>query len=217
MNRQGALAEYLVVPSRFAWSISGHSPAALVCVEPTSVVISALRRLRSPLPETALVVGVGAQGLLMSLALIERGLSVHVHDVNPDRVAFATGLGAVPLESAEDRHFSLVVDTVGLPASMAVSLNRARVRGTVLCLGLDSRPLELTSQRLVRRQLTIQGSLTYDHPVDFESSIAMIDEGRLHPERVVTDEYPLDQAQLAFERASSSRGKTWRRITDPTD
>jgi alcohol dehydrogenase/L-iditol 2-dehydrogenase len=100
---------------------------------------------------------------------------------------------------------------------MAVSLNRARVRGTVLCLGLDSRPIELTSQRLVRRQLTIQGSLTYDHPVDFESSIAMIDEGRLHPERVVTDEYPLDQAQLAFERASSSRGKTWIRITDPTD
>jgi alcohol dehydrogenase/L-iditol 2-dehydrogenase len=216
MNRPGAQAEYLVVPGQFAWSISAFSPQVLVCVEPTTVVMSALRRLKSPFPESALVVGVGAQGLMMSLALIERGVSAYVHDVNLDRVAFAAELGAFPVAAEGDR-FSLVVDTVGSPGAMAVSLDRAQVGGTVLCLGLDSRPFDLTAQRLVRQQLTIQGSLTYDHPDDFEASIAMITEGRFSPERVVTDEYALDEAHLAFERASFSRGKTWIRVAHPTD
>ncbi len=65
---------------------------------------------------------------------------------------------------------------------------------------------------MVRRQLTLRGSLTYDHPGDFETAIAMIAEGRLAPGRIVTDEYPLDETQLAFEQSGSARGKTWIRV-----
>ena len=94
MNRQGALAERLVIPSRHAWAMNGVAAGDLVCVEPTAVVLAALRRLGAPLPPSALIVGVGAQGLLMTLALIERGVEVYVHDLNADRVTTAVGLGA---------------------------------------------------------------------------------------------------------------------------
>ena len=63
MNRPGALAERLVVPSRFAWRVDGLEPAALVCVEPLTVVEAALRRLSRELPSAALVVGAGPQGI----------------------------------------------------------------------------------------------------------------------------------------------------------
>jgi alcohol dehydrogenase/L-iditol 2-dehydrogenase len=212
MNRQGALAERLVVPSRFAWSIPVIPATDLVCVEPTAVVLAALRRFGTPLPPSALVVGVGAQGLMMSLALLERGIAVYAEDVNPDRLALAAEIGALPAASDAARGFRLVVDTVGSPSSVAVALDRVEVGGTLLCLGLDSHPLELSSQTLVRHQLTLQGSLTYDHPGDFMAAIAVITEGRLAPGRIVTDEYPLDEAQLAFERSGSARGKTWIRI-----
>ena len=98
MNRPGALAERLVIPSRFAWPVRSMDPTDLVCVEPATVVLAALRRLGAALPESVLVVGVGAQGLLMSLALLDRGREVHVFDVNPDRVAFAL-TAATPLMS----------------------------------------------------------------------------------------------------------------------
>jgi len=213
MNRQGALAERLVVPSRFAWPISGVSPTGLVCVEPTTVVLAALRRLGTPLPESVLVVGVGAQGLLMSLVLLDRGVAVHVFDVNADRVAFAAGLGASPaaIDEASPR-FDLVVDTVGSPASVEVALGRLEVGGTLLFLGLDGRPLELTAQTLVRRQLVLQGSLTYDHPADFAETIALVGGGGFAPNRIVGDAYALDDAQLAFERSGSAVGKTWIRV-----
>ena len=210
MNRVGALAERVVVPDRFAWSMPEVPVTDLVCVEPATVAVAALRRL-GPLPESALVVGVGAQGLVMSLALMLRGVAVYAQDVNPDRVAFAVDLGAIPAETNDGRRFQLVVDTVGSPSSMATALDRVD-GGTLLCLGLDSRPLDLSAQTLVRRQLTLRGSLTYDHPADFEEVTAMVAEGRFSPGRIITDEYRLEDAQLAFDGSGSTRGKTWIRI-----
>jgi len=93
-----------------------------------------------------------------------------------------------------------------------VSLDRIAVGGLLLCLGLDNRTIEFTSQRLVRGQLTLRGSLTYDHPTDFEATTALIAAGRFAAGRVITDEYPLEAAQLAFEGNRSARGKTWIRV-----
>jgi alcohol dehydrogenase/L-iditol 2-dehydrogenase len=213
MNRAGALAERMVVPERFAWSMPGVPVTDLVCVEPTTVALAALRRLGAPLPESALVVGVGAQGLVMSLALMERGVTVYAHDVNPDRVAFAVDLGALPVATHGAEGFQLVVDTVGSPPSIAFALDRVE-GGTLLCLGLDSRPIDLSAETLVRRQLTLRGSLTYDHPADFKEATALVAGGRFSPGRIITNEYRLDQSQLAFERSGSARGKTWIRIAD---
>jgi alcohol dehydrogenase/L-iditol 2-dehydrogenase len=212
MNRQGALAELLVIPSQFAWPMSAE-PEDLVCVEPTTVVLAALRRNGAPPPESVLVVGVGAQGLLMSLALGSRGVDVHVHDLNPDRVAFATRTGARPAATGDDDpRFDLVVDTVGSPASVEIALARVSVGGSLLLLGLDSRPWEVTAQLIVRRQLVIRGSLTYDHPADFEAAIALIGGTGFSPGRTVSTEYALDEAQAAFDRSGSAVGKTWIRV-----
>ena len=213
MNRPGALAEWLVVPSRFAWPVQGAAPADLVCVEPLTVAEAALRRLGAPPPDSVLVIGSGPQGLLMCDALLRRGISVDVHDINADRVAFAGELGARALDTdAIERRFHLIVDTVGSPSSTEVALSRLEIGGTLLVLGLDDRSFELTAQLLVRRQLVLRGSLTYDHPGDFQRTVELVQAGSLSPGRIVTDEYSLDDAQIAFERAAETRGKTWIRV-----
>ena len=209
MNRQGALAEWMVVPAAFAWPVIG-SPRDVVCVEPATVVRAALRRLGS-VPSEALVIGAGAQGLLMTQALVEHGVGVQVADLNADRVAFARRIGARS-STDDDARFELIVETVGSPASMEAAFERLEVGGTILVLGLDSRPLGLTAPMLVRRQARLVGSLTYDHPIDFETTVALVNQGRLHPGQVVTDEFELDAAQAAFDRCPIAPGKTWIRI-----
>ena len=149
-----------------------------------TVIETALRRLRVPVPGSALVVGVGAQGLLACLALQRHGADVVVADVNPERTAFAVGLGAVALEDVDtERRFDLVVDTAGTPPAVELAFDRAEVGGTIIELSLDGRPFELTARSLVRRQLTIQGSLTYDHPQDFADTVARLDDGSVRPGR----------------------------------
>ena len=215
MNRPGALGELLVVPDQFAWPAPSASPEDLVSIEPATVILAALRRLKvAPLPDAALVVGVGAQGLMMSIVLLDRDVAVYADDLNPDRAAFAGELGALVATDHSTGRFHLVIDTVGSPKSMASALDHVEVGGTLLCLGLDARPAEIAAQTLVRRQITLQGSLTYDHPADFEGTISLIAQGQLAPGRIVTDEYPLDQSPLAFEGSESARGKTWIRVSD---
>lgn len=212
MNRPGALAEKLVVPSEYAWSIEGTA-ADLVCVEPLTVSETALRRLGDGLPASALVVGVGAQGMLMCLALIRRGVSVHALDVNPERVAFATRIGAHAFATGGDGpSFDLVVDTVGTPGSIATALRHIEIGGTLLVLGLDGTPFELSAQTLVRRQLVLRGSLTYDHPDDFRATVKLVRERLVSPGRIVSDEYPFEEAQRAFESCAAAPGKTWIRV-----
>ena len=214
MNRQGALAERLVVPASRAWRMAPLEPRDLVCVEPFTVVETALRRLPTDVPDRALVVGVGAQGLLMSLALQRRGASVHITDVNRDRVQFAmTSLGVSETAPDDRLVFPLVVDTSGVPAAVAEAIARAEVGATIIELGLDARPFDLDAETLVRRQLVVRGSLTYDHPRDFGWSTALLSEGTVAPGRVVSHEFPLLAAQSAFEAGPSTPGKSWIRVS----
>ena len=128
------------------------------------------------------MIGVGSQGLLATLSLVARGAAVLVSDVNPDRVALATALGAralVPGDAAEP--VDLVVDTVGTPAAVELALRHVVIGGTLLVLSLDATPFELTAQTLVRRQLVIRGSLTYDHPGDFAATVARVRSGAVSP------------------------------------
>lgn len=213
MNRQGAIAEMLVVPSVNAWRVRPASAEDLVCLEPMTVAEAALRRHPTPLPEAALVIGVGVQGLGMCLALLRRDVAVYIADVNHDRVAFATELGAAALDKIDpERRFDLVVETAGAPEAIALAVERVEFGGTIIEIGLESRPFELSAKTIVRRQLQLRGSLTYDHPRDFATSVALLDQGAVAPGRIVTDEYPLAEAQAAFEGFPAARGKTWIRV-----
>lgn len=213
MNRPGALAQKVVVPASRAWPVERLADRDLVCVEPFTVVETALRRLRGDMPAEALVVGAGAQGLLMTLALARRGVHVWVTDLNQERVAFASAvLGAQVLAADDAREFELVVDTTGVPTAMAEALRRCAIRATLLELGLERRPFELAAETLVRRQLVLQGSLTYDHPADFRWSTTLVNAGQVSPGRVVSDEFTLADAQQAFESSPHARGKTWIRL-----
>jgi alcohol dehydrogenase/L-iditol 2-dehydrogenase len=80
-------------------------------------------------------------------------------------------------------------------------------------LSLDAAPFEITAQTLVRRQLIVRGSLTYDHPSDFRGTVARVQAGEISPGRVITDEYSLADVQRAFDASDSANGKTWIRVT----
>jgi alcohol dehydrogenase/L-iditol 2-dehydrogenase len=159
------------------------------------------------------VIGVGSQGLLMAMSLVERGARVLAHDVNPARLALAEQLGARALGPDEaSAEVDLAVDTVGLQASVDVALRHVSIGGTVLVLSLDATPFQISAQALVRRQLLVRGSLTYDHPGDFRATVGRVQAGTIAPGRVITDEYALVDAQRAFEASRSAGGKTWIRV-----
>ena len=97
MNRQGAMRSASSSRPQMLGGSSRPRPSSL-SVEPLTVVETALRRLPTPIPDAALVIGVGAQGLLMCLALLRRGVAVFVEDINKN--ALPSQRASVPAPSA---------------------------------------------------------------------------------------------------------------------
>lgn len=214
MNHPGLLAEYVAVPAEFAWPAdSAVSLENLVCTEPLTVARAAIRRAGVVAGQRCLVIGAGSQGLLLCLALRAIGAHAVVQEPHEGRAALARSLGAelVPPDSVSPNSTDLPVlfETSGVPQALRAGLDRLAVGGTALLVGISSRALELTSADLVYRQLTVTGSLIYDHPRDFADTVDGLGGGDLAPGVVLQARYPLDAAAEAFASVRNVPGKAW--------
>ena len=217
----GTLAEKITVPAAFAWTVPDHlGDADAVCAEPLSVALSAIRRAGVGPGHRCLVVGMGSQGAMFCLALAARGITPHVLEPHPGRRCLAAELGALPIAGGaggpaagppDAGDFDVVFETSGAPPALADAVSRTATGGTVILIGQNGRPSPLVTRLVVQRQLTLQGSLIYDHPRDFADTLQLISSG-VSPGRVLRACYPLADAAAAFRAARDVPGKTWIRI-----
>lgn len=210
-NAPGTLAERIAVPARFAWPVpEACGDADAVCVEPLSVVTSAIRRAQLSAASRCLVVGAGSQGSLLCLALAARGISPHILEPHAGRLALAAELGA-QVSDPDASGFDVVFETSGAPAALAGAVSAATRGGLIVLIGMSGQPAPLVTRTVVQRQLTIRGSLVYDHPGDFADTLASVG-GGLSPAQVLRACHPLAEAADAFRAARDVPGKTWIRM-----
>jgi threonine dehydrogenase-like Zn-dependent dehydrogenase len=211
LNAPGVLAERVAVPGHFAHPVpAGPTDADLACAEPYTVARAAMRRSGVRAKDRCLVVGAGAQGLLLCLILARLGIEPVVAEPHPLRLERAVRLGAV----ADDgrKGFTYVFETSGYAPALGPAVDRATPGATVVLVGLNADPLPLTTDAVVRRQLVLRGSMIYDHPRDFTAAVAELPEAR--PGSVIEARFPLTRAQEAFAGAAQRAGKTWISVRD---
>lgn len=211
-NAPGVLAERIAVPAEFAWPVpAGWTDADAVCAEPFTVARAAIRRSGVRPGRRCLVIGAGSQGSLLCLALVHEGIVPQVLEPHPGRRSLAADLGA-QLAGETAGGFDAVFETSGVPAALGEAVNRAGRGGVLLLIGQNSQPASLVTRTVVQRQLTLRGSLIYDHPDDFAATLALA--GQVTPSRVLSACYPLADAAAAFQAARQVPGKTWIQIKD---
>jgi alcohol dehydrogenase/L-iditol 2-dehydrogenase len=209
INHPGLLAERVAVPARFAWPVADRWPVeVLACFEPLVVARSAVRRSGIGPGDVALVVGAGSQGLFVALSLLAVGAVPYVTDPHESRVVLAEKLGAVQAVLGEDR-YPYVFETAGRPAAFDTAMSSVASTGTVTLIGLSHEPVQLLTSDVVRRGLTIIGSIIYDHPRDFTETRAAIESLDIHPEDAVGVGIAPEQTDVAFAEARGTVGKSW--------
>ncbi len=208
----GTLADRIAVPGRFAWPLpASWDDADAVCAEPLIVARAAIRRAAGihPIEDgSCLVVGAGSQGTLLCLALAQRGITPAVLEPLPGRRDLAAQLGARPV-LYNDGGFSLIFETSGTGAGLSEAVSRAAPDAVVVLIGQSAQPVPLVTQVVVQRQLTLTGSLIYDHPHDFAEAIADVKPGA---GRTLKACYPMEEAEEAFRAAAEISGKTWIKV-----
>lgn len=206
----GLLSDYVVAPAAFVWPVAQRLPIEdLVCVEPATVARAAMRRSGIAPGQSCLVTGAGSQGLLLCQALVDHGVTVFVQDPNEARLDRACSLGVTALPPDTDG-LPCLFETSGAPGVVEQGLRRLAKHGTAVLIGMNTSPLGVSPRDLVAGQITLIGSMIYDHPVDFARTVSAL-ESRTPPRlgAVVSDGYALEDVQEAFTAAYTASGKVW--------
>jgi len=197
----------VAVPAAFAWPApNGLTIEELVCLEPYTVGVAAARRSEARPGQRALVIGTGSTGLLLILRLKALGLPTWFVEPAPERAAIAAELGATPRGDDATLAFEQVFETSGTVGGTELAVSSAAPGGAVTLLGLATDPAKIVPSTIVRGRLTVRGSMIYEHPGDFATTVAAAPSGLA---RIIRGRFALAEGHDALRSARSVAGKSW--------
>ncbi|MCL6463902.1 MAG: galactitol-1-phosphate 5-dehydrogenase [Acidobacterium ailaaui] len=203
--RNGAFAEYLAVPQRILY----HLPDALsfpeaAMLEAVSVALHAVRLAQLQGGETVRVIGAGMIGLLTLQAARALGASrLTVVDIDETRLKLAREMGAdQALLSGPDEKLSpeddVVLEAVGRSETIAAAIDSVRKGGTVVLIGNITPQIMLPLQKVVSRQVRLQGSAA--SAGEYPEAIAFVTSGKIRVRPLITAVAPLEEGPQWFSR-----------------
>jgi L-iditol 2-dehydrogenase len=211
-RRAGAFAEFVSVPARILYRLPDSFPfAEAAMLEAVAVAIHGVNLVQLTPDSTALVVGAGTIGILTLQALRAASCSkVFVTDVDTQRLALAKKLGATEillsddsllpkiLERTNNEGVDVTLECVGRNETVAVSIDATRKGGTVVLVGNIAPNVNLPLQKVVSRQIRLQGSCA--SAGEYPQAIEWMASGKIQVKPLITAIAPLEDGPRWFER-----------------
>ena len=210
-HRDGGYAEYIVVPARSVVSLPTTIPfehgAIMMCSTATS--LHALRKGRLQPGETVAIFGIGGLGMsAIQLARAFGALDIYAIDIQPDKLALAEQMGAIPVNAracdpvsevlrlSGGKGANVALELIGLPQTMQQAVQCLSVFGRAVIVGITDRPLEIDSYtQVLAKETEIIGSsdhLFAELPLLFEFAR----HGILDLSGVITQTVPLEAGAI---------------------
>jgi (R,R)-butanediol dehydrogenase/meso-butanediol dehydrogenase/diacetyl reductase len=221
--RDGGYAEYAAVPEDCCHVLRPNvSFRSAAMVEPFSVALHSVRRARVEVGSRAAIVGGGTIGLCTLQTLRACGvMDVYVIERSSAKRKFAEDLGVsafIHSEIADPRQAILQLtggigadytfECVGSSSALHTALGVTRPGGTVCLSGVIPHPMQFNWNDVLRDEKTITTTNAYND--EFPIVIAMLNDGRLKAEPLVSQTFPLKDAWsnlTRFEEAGSANIK----------
>ncbi|MEI6876579.1 MAG: galactitol-1-phosphate 5-dehydrogenase [Spirochaetota bacterium] len=227
-HRDGAFAEYLVLPERILFKLPDKvdfTRAALA--EPCAVAAHAVAITPLAKGETVAVIGTGLIGLLLVSILRAEGAGrIIALDTQEDRLDAALKFDAdIALdpsspstidtirELTEGRGVDRSFEAVGASAPIRTAIAATRKGGSVTLIGNASPSVDLPLQEIVTRQLSLLGSCAVAG--EYRRVIELMAAGVLDPMPLVSAIAPLSEGQAWFERLYAREGGLLKVVLEP--
>ena len=182
----GGFAERVSVPAANLVLLPDGVDARIgALVEPLANAVHAVGlALRLGPVQSAVMLGAGTIGLFALHAARAAGIAdVRVIEPHAARRAAALAAGARAAQAdarelARGGRVDLVIDAVGATATRRAALDVVRVGGVVVLLGLHEDESALPFHRIVRDQVTLQGSFAYTD-ANFAAALELLTSGKV--------------------------------------
>ena len=211
-RRAGAFAEFVAVPARVVYKLpESISFAEAAMLEAVAVAIHGVSLAKITADSTALVVGAGTIGVLTLQALRAAGCKrVFVSDVDATRLKLAKELGATDVLIADQDVVARIlqrtggvgvdvaIEAVGRNETVSAAIASVRKGGTVVLVGNISPEVTLPLQKVVTRQIRLQGSCA--SAGEYPQAIELMARGAIRVKPLITAIAPLAEGPQWFER-----------------
>jgi 2-desacetyl-2-hydroxyethyl bacteriochlorophyllide A dehydrogenase len=211
IDSPGAMQQRWTVPAATLVRLPGTLPlktAALV--EPTAVAVHDVGRAAVRDGERVVVVGGGPVGVLIALVARAAGADVRVVEPSDHRRLLAEKLGLTAWDPGAqdvpdlvrqwtgDAGADVAFEVSGAAAGVGTAVDVLAVRGRLCLVAIHPRPREVNLHRFFWRELTLIGARLYDR-ADFEKAVALVADGAIPVEQLISKVVPLTDAPSAFE------------------
>ncbi len=212
-RRDGAFAEYIVVPERIVYPIPDSlSFAEAAMLEPVAVAMHAVAVSELSVGETALVVGAGMIGLLTMQAARAAGCAkVFVADIDATRLELARQMGATEVIAGSGAVLAaeclrltggvgvdVAFEAVGREETVSAAIDATRKGGTVTLIGNVTPEVTIPLQKVVSRELRLQG--TAASAGEYPLAIEAISSGKIEVKPLITAVSGLEEGPRWFKR-----------------
>jgi L-iditol 2-dehydrogenase len=212
-KRNGAFAEFVAVPQHILYRIPDNvsfTQAALV--EPAAVAMHAINISPLKPSDVVIVLGAGMVGMFVIQLLRIKGCeNIIAVDLDAHRLELAKQLGAHQTfkpgdgnlkkeiaSRSEGRGADLAIEVVGINETISLAFELMRKGATLTVVGNLSPTVQLPLQKLVTRQIKVQGSCAING--EYPAVLELISQGKLNVNAILSAEAPLQEGPSWFER-----------------
>lgn len=199
VNRHGAFAEYLTLPTVNLHPIPDHlSNHFATFTEPLAAALEIQEQVTIRTSDRVLVIGDGKLGQLVAQTLAHTGCQLSVVGRHPEKLAnLAVRQITTCLESEfKDafRSFDLAVECTGNPQGFELARKALRPRGTLVLKSTYADQLTIDASAIVVDELTILGSRCGP----FAKALELLANNAVDVAPLIQDSFPLSQGLDAF-------------------
>ena len=227
-RRDGAFAEYVVIPPRILYRIpDGVDFSQAAMMEPLSVAVHAVRLARPLVGESAVVVGAGMIGLLILQVLRAAGCSTLISvDIDAAKLRRARELGAdlgldptAPGFAGEvaartaGRGADAAFEAVGVSSAVQTAAAAVRKGGRLVLVGNVSPKVDLPLQTIVTREISMLGSCASQG--EYPECLDLVARGRVDLGSLISARAPLAEGARWFDRLYRRDGDLLKVILEP--
>lgn len=209
INEDGGFTEEFVISSKYVIPIPDQlENERAILIEPLAVIVHALKKVTITDETSVAIIGCGTEGMLTIALTQYLGGKITAIDINETKLKevkkhYPNVQTSHPKDVQSDQ-FDIVIEVAGVNASVKQSIEIVKPSGCIILIGLPDKAT-IPVAMLVRKEVKIEGSIIYNIPEDFESSIDYLLDTAFHIEPIISDIMPIKQYEKAFAMAASGK------------
>jgi len=203
INRDGTFAEFTTLPIANLYRVPDSVPDEMaVFTEPLAAALEIQEQINIKPTDRVLLIGAGRLGQLIAqtLALTGCDLGVVARHAHQQNLLKARGIKVFSEEDIKPWRWDVVVEATGSPSGFSLARQAIRPRGTLVMKSTYKGEMSVNFSSIVVDEVNIIGSRCGP----FEPALRLMESRQVDPAVLIADEFKLEDALKAFERAAEA-------------